>query len=119
MENKNLSELGLREQNSQISNKGDGFTKIYANNIEMNVTHWDMSLIFGEIVGEEGDKPIVEQKVKVNMSKEFTKALLNLLTVNIAAYEKQYGEITVIPTSKTELTKEQLVLASAKKRQKG
>jgi hypothetical protein len=97
MEKKARLELGLRNATDQKSEKGDNFTKIYANNAVMSLSLWDMSLTFGEIIDStpEGE-PIVEQKVKVNMSKEFTKALSNVLSANIAEYERNYGEIKLI-----------------------
>jgi Protein of unknown function (DUF3467) len=97
MEKEEMLELGLRNVNEQKSEKSDHFTKIYANNVVMSLSLWDMSLTFGEIIGTTlEEQPIVEQKVKVNMSKEFTKALANLLSSNVASYERQYGEIKLI-----------------------
>ncbi len=97
MEKQERLELGLRNSAEQQSEKSENFIKIYANNVVMGLSLWDINLTFGEIVDstQEGE-PIVEQKVKINMAKEFAKALSNLLSANIAVYEQQYGEIKLI-----------------------
>lgn len=97
MEKEERLELGLRNSAEQQSEKSENFIKIYANNVVMGLSLWDINLTFGEIVDstQEGE-PIVEQKVKINMAKEFAKALSNLLSANIAVYEQQYGEIKLI-----------------------
>ncbi|MGD9562557.1 MAG: DUF3467 domain-containing protein [Pyrinomonadaceae bacterium] len=114
MNKEEAKELGLKSYDEQDNRPGDNFIKIYANNVGLGVSNWDMSLTFGEIVGtNDKGQPIVEQKVKVNMSKEFVKALTNLLHANMLAYEKKFGEIKMINVedmpedlSVEELTKE-------------
>jgi Protein of unknown function (DUF3467) len=97
MEKQERLELGLRNSVEQQSEKSEKFIKIYANNVVMGLSLWDINLTFGEIIDStlEGE-PIVEQKVKINMAKEFAKALSNLLSANIAEYERHYGEIKLI-----------------------
>lgn len=98
--------LGLRDASSQKNFPSDTFTKIYANNVGLVATNWDMSLIFGEIMGVNSDGlPVVEQKVKVNMSREFIKALRNLITTHISEYEKRFGEIEMVDISDKPLIK--------------
>jgi hypothetical protein len=88
--------MGLRNAADQTNIKSDNFVKIYANNVGIGATNWDMGIVFGEIlgIGDEG-KPVVEQKVKINMTREFMKALSNLLSANIRAYEEKFGEISL------------------------
>lgn len=87
--------LGLRNYGTQTNIPSENFTKIYTNNVGVSATNWDTSLIFGEIMGLGPDgEPVVEQKVKVNMTREFMKALSNLLAANVKAFEEKYGEIT-------------------------
>ena len=95
MEKNKLEELGIRRADAFTNRQSESFVKIYANNVQMGVSNWDMHLFFGEIVGEQEGRPIVEQKVKINMTKEFVKALANLLTTNIAVYEARYGPIRI------------------------
>src|SRR5258706_10415603 len=94
MEENEMQKLGLRKAVDQQIVQSENFVKVYANNVTLSASNWDMSLSFGEIIGlSEDGNPIVEQKVKVNMTREFIKALYNLLGVNIGAFEKQFGEI--------------------------
>ena len=91
---KGIEMSGVRENFVDSPN----FVKIYSNNIQMTITLWDMSLMFGEIGETKDGKVTIEQKVKVNLSKEMTKALSNLLNRNLAAYESQFGEIKMLST---------------------
>lgn len=91
-----IKALGLKRVKDQDMYKSENFIKIYANNVQMGISMWDMHLTFGEIVDEKDGRPQVEQKVKVNMSKEFLKALCNLMTVNIARFEERNGPIQII-----------------------
>ncbi len=95
MDENEVRALGLRKASDQENIKSDGFVKIYANNVGISASNWEMSLTFGEIIGtnDEGH-PVVEQKVKVNMTREFVKAVSNLLATNIKAYEEKYGEVS-------------------------
>jgi hypothetical protein len=74
--------------------RGDEFFSIYANNIALGFSSWDTWLTFGEIVGVKDGKPVIEEIVKISMTREFFKTLSQVLAVNIAAYEEQFGEIT-------------------------
>lgn len=86
--------LGLRNSKDQHNALSENFVKIYANNVGIGASNWDVSITFGEILGLADDgQPVVEQKVKVNMTREFMKALSNLLVQNVKAYEEQFGEI--------------------------
>ncbi len=88
-------QLGLRTD-EQLNVISDDFVKIYTNNVRVTTTNWDTSLLLGEIMGldPESGKPVVEMKVKVNMTREFMKALANLLVVNVKEYEAKFGEIS-------------------------
>lgn len=75
-----------------VTQKRENFIKIYSNNVTVGVSKWDINLVFGEIIGlnDEG-VPIVEQSVKVNMTREFAKAVCALIKNNIEHYEKTFG----------------------------
>lgn len=115
MERKEILEMGLRPNKEQITQRSDQYLKIYANSVNMGVSLWDINLTFGEIVGEEDGQPVVEQKVKVNMSKEFAKAVLNLLKLNIGQYEEQFGEIQLINQRADEIQQQALAEADNEK----
>ncbi len=86
--------LGLRNAADQQNVRADNFVKVYANNVIIGATNWDMSITFGEILGlGENGQPVVEQKVKVNLTREFMKAFSNLLAANVQAYEDKFGDV--------------------------
>jgi len=79
------------------------FRQIYANNMQLSLSTWDLALTFGEIAGEQEGKSVIEETTRVVMTREIAKVLANLLNTHIAAFEKQYGEIK-IPFSKPDDT---------------
>src|SRR5262245_46457594 len=94
-EEMNAKGLGLSVTQHNIPSPE--FKKLYVNNVLLSASNWDMSLTFGEIIGiDEKGLSVVEQKVKLNLSKEFMKALSNLLSANLEKYEKAFGEIQFI-----------------------
>jgi hypothetical protein len=108
----------LINKKEQAVRKSDDFQRIYANNVHLSASIFDFSLTFGEITDDETPegKSIVEQSVRIVLSKEMTKVLSALLDTNIKAYEEHYGEIVV--TKPKQPTKEQQILASAARRKK-
>jgi hypothetical protein len=72
--------------------RADKFTKIYANNAQVESSIWDVRLTFGDMTVSEG-KANVEQLVTIVMSPQLAKALANVLTNNIAKYEQEIGAI--------------------------
>lgn len=73
------------------------YKTVYANNTAAVSNFFDLSLIFGEVAGVDGDTMNVEQKVKVAMAVPHAKLLLLLLWQQIASYETTFGEIKLPP----------------------
>lgn len=97
MNKEEMSNKGLRRSTDQTNIPSPEFKKLYVNNVLLAASNFDMNLTFGEIIGISKDgTPVVEQKVKLNMSKEFMKALGNLLAENIRLFEEDFGEIQFI-----------------------
>src|SRR5437016_915601 len=78
---------------NHIRVRSEDFFTIYANNVALVFSTWDLSVILGEILGESDGKPVVEETLKISMTREFAKVFSQILSTNIAAYEKQFGEI--------------------------
>ncbi len=95
--NLNLPKSVLARSEDQIRVKADKFQQLYANNIQIGFSSFDMALAFGQIVGEEEGKVIVEEVARILLPRELGKVLAGLLLANIQAYEQQFGEIK-IPT---------------------
>jgi hypothetical protein len=75
------------------------FRMIYANTVHFALLPWDLTLIFGQVIGINPHDPYVEQRVSVTLSPLAAKLALEFLRRNIAAYEQQYGEIRLTPPS--------------------
>lgn len=79
------------------------FPFVYANNAALTFSKLDASLLFGELVGEDEEgKIIVIPKAKVIMALPFVRELRDLLTRQIDAFEKDYGEIPSLMMKKTD-----------------
>lgn len=80
---------------NQIRARRDEFQQVYANNVMIGFSSFDMGLTFGQIVGEQEGKTVIEELVRVLMPRELGKILAGLLIGNIEAYEQQFGEIKI------------------------
>jgi len=79
----------------------DNFVRRYANNVQFELTAWDLTIVFGELrqnqPGQQAGKPIVEQHTSITISWPEVKLLCAYLQVNIAAHELDDGKVTVSP----------------------
>jgi hypothetical protein len=67
--------------------------RLYANNVQIGFSTWDMWMVFGEVMGREGDELLVEPRARVSMSLEHAKAFAEVLSMNIAKFEEEVGKI--------------------------
>jgi Protein of unknown function (DUF3467) len=85
-----------------IKNPNSTVVTFYSNSANIDVTPWDFKILFGEITkierqGEMGGQIFVDDKVRVTMSPQHAKALMNVLRTNIEQYEAKLGSIPSIP----------------------
>ena len=73
------------------------FTMVYANNVSLITSPWDVRLIFGETVTDPSNKALVEQRVSITLSPQTAKALAHVLCTHLHSYENQFGEISFAP----------------------
>ena len=66
---------------------------VYANNLALGMTAFDISIIFGEALGVKDGRTVIQQRVKVMMSPLLAKLLARSVTESVAQYEGQFGEI--------------------------
>jgi hypothetical protein len=71
------------------------FLSAYSNNVAVSFSTFDVSLIFGEIIGEKDGKPVIEEFLRMSMSRDMAKALTILLNRHLKIWEQQFGEIKV------------------------
>lgn len=88
----------------------EDFVSLYANNVQIEQTAFDLKLVFGELV--QSQRPaLVEQHSSVTLSWPETKLLSYYLQLNIASYEIQMGKIKIredlIPIALPQLSPEQ------------
>jgi hypothetical protein len=105
----NLSEqqpeppLGGNQRESQPPRReiemrqSETFVSLYANNVSLRTTAWDIQLTFGEIQSVDERTLVIENQLAVNLSPQQAKALANALSGQVQAYERQFGEIRYTP----------------------
>jgi hypothetical protein len=85
----------ITKVSNQIRVQSEDFFSYYANSIAVNMSMWDVRFIFGEHVGEQDGKAVIEESVRILLTREMAKALNKLLTEQLAAYEKKFGVIKI------------------------
>jgi hypothetical protein len=69
--------------------------RYYANNTEIGMTSFDISIKFAQIVGSEEGELIVHDQAIVSMSLHHAKALTKILVAYITQFEQQHGKLFV------------------------
>jgi len=88
-----LPKSAFAKSSDQIRTRSEGFLQIYANNMVIGLNTWDLAITFGHIVGEQEGKSIIEETVKISMTREIAKVLAQLLNNHIAIFEGKFWEI--------------------------
>lgn|SRR5487761_4344 len=99
----------------QIENisPADGLPLVYANNVAIGNTAFDLRMIFGEIGDATPSKITVYQKVQVTMSWLQAKILLEFLGRYIKGYEEKNGEM-FLPSAPGQVSVENLIPSKPK-----
>lgn len=90
-----LPKSAFARSEDQIRVRTDRFRQLYANNMQVGFSSWDLAITFGEIMGEQDEKPVIEETTRILMTREIAKVLSKILTAHIEIYEKQFGEIKI------------------------
>ena len=69
------------------------YRQIYANNLSLRTTNWDLLFDFGKITAVSDDDVSVEKLVGIIVSPQQAKAISSQLATAIGEFEKQFGEI--------------------------
>ena len=67
----------------------------YANSVQVRMSVWDFFLVFGTMHQDSPDQVKIENFQGIYLSPQQAKALLNVLTHNIAQYEQTFGPISL------------------------
>ena len=73
--------------------QGHPIAAVYVNSAQVLVGPWDLTIVFGQVIGRRGDNLLVDEKASVVMSLHHAKALVDVLSKNLAEYEKRAGEV--------------------------
>lgn len=77
----------------------DDFRSLYANNIQFEVSAWDLKLTFGQL-DQSNVNAQVKQTVAISIPWVQTKILLYLLELQVHAYEQDFCHISTPPSVK-------------------
>ncbi len=122
-QNLDVPKSALAKAEDQMRLRKEDFIQVYANNMSIAFSSWDLGIIFGQILGEQEGKPVIEEKVKVIMTREMAKIMLKILSAHVTAFEEQFGAIRIPvleqPEGDTEEQMIQTVVDSTRKAAKG
>ena len=74
------------------------FIRVYGSMVTTSASVFDVSLIFGQALGDNPADAHIEQRVAVTMSWQAAKAFAHLLVSTVSNYESMVGEIR-LPSS--------------------
>jgi hypothetical protein len=72
------------------------FVSLYANDVQIHTSPWDMRIVLGEIADAEGGSSPsinVNQLGEVRISPQLAKKLVQIIYAQIQAYEQMFGQI--------------------------
>jgi hypothetical protein len=73
------------------------YRESYANSVQVRVSVWDFQLVFGLASSESPDQVTIRNHQAIYLSPQQAKALLNVLSQNIAQYEQAFGTLSLEP----------------------
>lgn len=86
----------VRANLNRVVEMSDSYVRLYANDMQVQTTPWDVRLVFGQIVGTPTtDKPTIaiRQVGELSMSPQFAKKVVSVLLAQLEQYEITVGEI--------------------------
>ncbi len=80
-----------------LAQQTEDYRESYANSVQVRMSVWDFFLVFGTMHHESQDKVKIENFQGIYLSPQQAKALLNVLSHNLAQYEKTFGTLALEP----------------------
>jgi hypothetical protein len=80
-----------------VPDPDDSLFTTYANNVNIGWTHFDVRMVFGEVVDVLAGKIVVENRAQITVSYLQAKLLAIFLGQAIAQHENVFGEIKLPP----------------------
>jgi hypothetical protein len=75
----------------------ENYRDSYANSVQVRMSVWDFFLIFGTMRQDSAEEVNVENFQGIYISPQQAKALLNVLSHNLAQYEQTFGTLALEP----------------------
>jgi hypothetical protein len=69
----------------------------YSNSVQVRMSVWDFFLVFGNMHQNEPDRVDIKNFQGIYLSPQQAKALLNVLSHNVAQYEQTFGTLALEP----------------------
>ena len=85
------------DQPTVITSNAENYRDSYANSVQVRMSVWDFYLIFGAMRQDSPDEVKVENFQGIYLSPQQAKALLNVLSHNLAQYEQTFGTLALEP----------------------
>ncbi len=91
-----MSQTITQPDNTTVTlNKTQDYRDNYANSCQVRLSIWDFFLVFGTLDQQTRDAVTIENFQGIYLSPQQAKALLNVLTHNVAQYEQTFGHISL------------------------
>jgi flagellar protein FlaG len=75
----------------------DDYRESYANSVQVRVSVWDFSLVFGLASSDGPEQVTIRNHHAIFLSPQQAKALWNVLGQNLAQYEQAFGTLNLEP----------------------
>jgi flagellar protein FlaG len=75
----------------------DDYRESYANSVQVRVSVWDFSLVFGLASSESPEQVTIRNHQAIFLSPQQAKALWNVLGQNLSQYEQAFGTLNLEP----------------------
>ena len=75
----------------------DDYRESYANSVQVRVSVWDFSLVFGLASSDSPEQVTIRNHQALFLSPQQAKALWNVLGQNLAQYEQAFGSLNLEP----------------------
>ena len=73
------------------------YRESYANSVQVRVSVWDFSLVFGLASSDSPDRVTIRNHQAIFLSPQQAKALWNVLGQNLSQYEQAFGTLNLEP----------------------
>ena len=90
-----MSQPKQPEQPEIRLSRTDAYRDSYANSVQVKMSVWDFQLIFGTMQQDSPEQVNLMNFQGIYLSPQQAKALQNVLTHNLAQYEKTFGPISL------------------------